>query len=105
MARIKLPKPAMAVRPETNTALPVLLERMDGVCSSAKRLRIWIPLVTPMPITSGRVMMFAGFNGIPKAPISPNIQSVPTATGNKASTTDHNDRKCTKTISAMAPSA
>ena len=31
---------AMAVSPETNTALPVLLARMPGFCSSAKRFKI-----------------------------------------------------------------
>ena len=33
--------------------LPVLRARMFGVCSSANRFRTWMPLVTPMPITSG----------------------------------------------------
>ena len=37
---IKLPNPAIAVNPETSTALPVLRARMPGVRSSAKRLRI-----------------------------------------------------------------
>jgi hypothetical protein len=37
---IKLPKPAMAVNPDTSTALPVLRARMFGVRSSAKRFRI-----------------------------------------------------------------
>jgi len=35
---------------------------MPAVFSSANRFKMWMPLVTPMPMTSGRVMMFAGLN-------------------------------------------
>lgn len=34
-ANIRLPNPAMAVNPDTNTALPVLRAKMPGVPSSA----------------------------------------------------------------------
>lgn len=34
-ARIKLPNPEIAVKPDTRTALPVLLDKMPGVPSSA----------------------------------------------------------------------
>ena len=40
LARIKLPKPAIVVNPETSTAFPVLRARMLGFCSSANRFRM-----------------------------------------------------------------
>ncbi len=36
---MRLPNPAMAVNPDTSTALPVLRDKMLGVRSSAKRFQ------------------------------------------------------------------
>ena len=63
-----------------------------------------MPLVTPIPMTSGRVIMFAGLSGTPSHPIRPPSQSEPTATGTSASPTQGNVRKCTHTSSAIAAS-
>jgi len=104
-AIIRLPNPAMVVRPEMSTALPVLLPRMAGVRSSANRFRIWMPLVTPIQMTSGRVIILAGLNGMPVIPMKPTIQSAPMATGSSDSTTRAGERKWMKTKRTMAPSA
>ena len=95
----------MAVSPETRTALPVLLAKIPGFCSSARRFKIWMPLVTPMPITEreghdvGRVKRDAG------TPMNPSSQVVPMATGSKARTTEASERKCRKIMMTMAASA
>lgn len=97
-----LPNPAIAVNPDTNTALPVLRDKIPGVLSSAKRLSTWIPLVTPMPMTNGTVIIFARLKAIPVAPMMPASHNVPTATGNNAKKTAGKLRKCKSTNIAMA---
>ena len=55
-----------------------------------------------MPITNGKVMMFAGLKGSLSHPISPTSQSVPMPTGSSANITEPIPRKWKKTRSAMA---
>ena len=92
----------MAVNPDTSTALPVLRDKMPGVFSSAKRLRMWIPFVTPIPMTSGSVMIFDRLIGMSNKPIKPASQIVPIPTGSSARITAPKLRKWKRTINAMA---
>ena len=63
-----------------------------------------MPFVTPMPMTSGSVMMFARFTATSSQPIRPASQSVPMATGSSDKITAPKLRKWNSTISAIAAS-
>ena len=81
LARIRLPNPAIAVNPDTSTALPVLRAKMLGVRSSAKRSDM--NAVGDADANQQRQRHdVRQIEGNPNHPINPVNQSEPMPTGN-----------------------